>query len=216
MSIERGIRARCDHARGALRRAPVVLAGPGGHPDRQKHEHRSLRRLPRVRWPWSKPNLADPNVPADWIEQRAWLAWEAPRNLVAGEASYLAALARIAGQPCDEGYCFPTPVMFIREPTNAYDGNALRAEVGGELVGYLRRALAANLAGPLDQVRCSSFGVAGLIRGGSTTAPNLGCHVWIDRRVTPGPKIELDMDDEWSVAWPPHGGELAAGTSRSV
>jgi hypothetical protein len=155
-------------------------------------------------WPWSpKPALASPNVPNDWIGSRTWIEWEAPRNVIAGEASYTDALRALAGPVCDEGYCFGAAVMLVREPRNPYDANAIRAEVEGQLVGYLRRQLAAEFATPLDNASCRSFGVAGVIRGGSSSARNLGCHVWLDRRVTPGPAIDLSNVDEWRVSWPP-------------
>ncbi len=151
---------------------------------------------------FSRRRLPGPNVPADWIERRLWLDWEPPRNAVAGEASNLGALVGLAGPTCEDGYCFPRPVLFVREPTNPYDGNAFRAEVDGQPVGYLRRQIAEEIAAPCDRARCSSFTVAGLVRGGSTRTPNLGCHVWLSRRLTPGPHVPLD-DDAWGVPWPP-------------
>ncbi len=153
-------------------------------------------------WRRRRSSLPDANVPADWIERRAWLDWEPPRNYIAGEARHLEALERIAGPTCEEGYCFAVPVEFVREPRNPYDGNAFRAEVGGYLVGHLRRHLAAQLASPLDSAGCSRFTVAGVVRGGSTSAPNLGVHVWLGRRLSPGPVIEI-ADDAHEVPWPP-------------
>jgi hypothetical protein len=148
------------------------------------------------------------NVETDWIERAGWRAWGAPSNHIAGEASYLPALRALVGSVCDDGYCIFTPVDFIREPGNRHDRNAFRAEVGGRHIGYLRREFAAQLAPELDRARCARFGVCGVIRGGSTTAPNLGVHVWLGRRVTPGPIIEID-NDPWRVPWPPNGWEVA-------
>jgi hypothetical protein len=157
-----------------------------------------------MRFPWSRSTLAETTVPSNWAEQQLWAEWEAPRNYIAGEQSYAAALASLAGPTCDGGYCFPAAVELIREPANPYDPNAIRAEVRGLRIGYLRRHLAEQIAPPLDRARVPSFAVCGLIRGGSTTAPNLGCHVWLDRRVSPGPAIELPASDpEWEVPWPP-------------
>ena len=162
-----------------------------------------------MRWPWQKDEfvLPDANVPPDWIERRLWFDWEPPRNLVAGEASYAKALAKLAGKPCEGGYCLPKPVVVIREPRNRYDPNAFRAEVDGRCVGYLRRHLAAQLAPLLDEAGCSTVTVAGLLRGGSTHAPHLGCHVWLARRLTPGPEVSF-ADDDHVVAWPPREDEL--------
>ena len=144
-----------------------------------------------------------PNVPADWVERGLWLDWEAPRNAVAGEASNTLALSALAGPTCEDGYCFPRPVVFVREPTNPYDGNALRAEVDGQMVGYLRRQIAEVVAPPCDRAGLSTFAVAGLLRGGSTSAPNLGCHVWLSRRLSPGPRMITLRDESWEVPWPP-------------
>lgn len=170
-----------------------------------------------MRWPWQRrpdggghagSGLSEPNVPADWVERHLWAEWpECPRNLVAGEASYAPALAALAGAPCASGYCLPVAVELVREPDNGHDVNAFRAEVQGRRVGYLRRMVAEQLAGPLDAVGCSSFTVAGVVRGGSMEAPNLGCHVWLGRRLTPGPSVSFD-DDAYEVAWPPFDGEV--------
>jgi hypothetical protein len=157
-----------------------------------------------MRLPWRrKAEPERPAVPADWIAAQRWIAWEAPRNYVAGEHSYRRALAKLAGPTCEDGYCLATEVVFVREQGNAYDPTA---EVRGQHIGYLRRHPAAQVAGSLDRVR--SFAVCGLIHGGSTDAPNLGVHVWLDRVLTPGVALNLPPDDEWSVPWPPHDREL--------
>ncbi|HEX8119628.1 MAG TPA: HIRAN domain-containing protein [Solirubrobacteraceae bacterium] len=165
-----------------------------------------------MRWPWAKNalTLPGPNVPSDWIDRRLWLEWEPPRNLVAGEASYAKALAALAGPPCESGHCLPSAVVIVRERDNRYDRNAFRAEVRGACVGYLRRHLAAVLAPLLDPADCGAFTVAGLLRGGSRSAPNVGCHVWLGRRLTAGPEITFD-DDEYEVAWPPRDDEVYLG-----
>jgi hypothetical protein len=160
-----------------------------------------------VRFPWSRNKSANASTPPDWIERHLWVTWEAPRNYVAGEASYLPALTSLAGSPCEDGYCIPTPVDLAREPTNPYDPNAIRAEVRHTHVGYLRRHLAAQLAPVLDDADAARITVCGLIRGGSMTAPNLGCHIWLNRSLTPGVVVEL-TDEEYAVPWPPREREL--------
>jgi hypothetical protein len=146
-----------------------------------------------------------PVTPGDWIERDLWLLWEdAPRNYIAGESSYTGALSRLCGPICKDGYCLPVVVKLVREPRNPYDGNAFRAEVSGEHVGYLRRHLAAQLAGPADRAGLREVAVCGVIRGGATDAPNFGVHVWLNRTLTPGVALELpDADEEWAVPWPP-------------
>jgi len=144
-------------------------------------------------WPWSRRARATSasSIPADWIERELWAEWEAPRNYVAGEQSYLVTLSELAGPTCESGYCLATAVTFAREPRNQYDPQALRAEVRGRQVGYLRRHLAAQFAPVLDDAAVSAFDVCGLIRGGSTRAPSLGVHVWLDRTLTPGLHLEV-------------------------
>jgi len=157
-----------------------------------------------MRLPWSRPKRAA--TPTDWIETHAWLSWEAPRNYVAGEASYARALQALTGAPCRDGYCLPVVVRCEREPNNRYDSNAIRAIVNGHHVGYLRRHLAAQLAPALDRGRCPVFVVPGLLRGGSTSAPNVGCHVWLGRPLEPDGLVFTlpsgDEDLEYLVPWP--------------
>ena len=101
-------------------------------------------------------------------------------------------------------------VTLVREPRNRYDPNAFRAEIDGHLVGYLRRHKAAELAPLLDRAGCQRLSVPGLLRGGSTRTPNVGCHVWLGRRLSPS-GLSLPMDDDdprWSVPWPLHELEL--------
>jgi len=151
--------------------------------------------------------IPEPNVPADWIERSLWQLWGPPSNHIAGEASYQTALATIVGATCNTGYCVPVPVTFIREPDNPYDRNACRAELHGVRIGYIRREFASQISPVLDEARCTRFGVCGVVRGGSLRAPNLGVHVWLDRRLTPGPSITV-ADDPWVAAWPPTGREV--------
>jgi hypothetical protein len=152
--------------------------------------------------------LPEANVDADWIDHEHWRHWGAPSNHIAGEASYLRALTDLVGGPCDGGYCVFTPVTFRREPGNRHDANAVRADVHGVCVGYLRRQIAAQVSPKLDRVRCRDFIVCGVIRGGATRASNLGVHVWLGRRLGPGPAITIS-DDPWPAPWPPRGDEAS-------
>lgn len=156
----------------------------------------------RFPWPRRKPQE---DLAGDWIAAAAWRRWEAPRNYVAGEASYAAGLRALTGPVCRGGYCRAVVVEFVREPGNQYDPNALRAVVESHHIGYLRRHLAARIAPALDGSRLSAFEVPGILRGGSSSAPNVGCHVWLGRCVSPsGMQIDLPRSDpEWEVPWPP-------------
>lgn len=116
-------------------------------------------------------------------------------------------LTALVGRTCDQGYCIPTPILFVRERENRYDSNAFRAEIQGRRIGYLRREIAAELTPALDR----AVRVLRRMRhrpGGSTGAPNLGFHVWLGKRVTLGPIIEMD-DVPWQMPWPPNGWETA-------
>src|SRR6476620_4820992 len=93
-----------------------------------------------------KWELSPPNVAADWMTNDEWLTWEAPRNFVAGESHYLTALRSLTGKPTSDGYLRPVEVCLTREPDNQYDRNAWRAEVDGQLIGYMRREIAAQLS----------------------------------------------------------------------
>jgi HIRAN domain len=147
--------------------------------------------------------LSEPNVDDDWAARNAWVDWEPPRNFVAGESHHMGALAALTGPPRQNGYLVPVSVRFVREPNNPYDANALRAEVNGLLVGYLRRHIAAQAAPALDRFGCVEFSVCGIIRGGQPDAPNIGVHIWLGRRTTAGPEFNL-LDQAGEVAWPPH------------
>lgn len=58
---------------------------------------------------------------------------------VVGESNYQQALERICGGRGERGaHCQVTAVLRL-EPTNPYDSNAVRVEVGDRLVGYLSR-----------------------------------------------------------------------------
>ena len=77
---------------------------------------------------------------------------------------------------------------FIREPDNPYDRLACRAIVGDILVGHLARECAAELAPQADAAGVPSWQVAGLVVGGVRGATMFGVHVWLDRRLTLGPR----------------------------
>lgn len=161
----------------------------------------------RMPWARSKPSV----TLDDWMTSGTWAAWEAPRNYVGGEASYGQALGSLRGPPCADGYCRAVVIRFVREPENDYDVNAFRAVVEGMHIGYLRRHIAAQLAPALDGAGFSAFDAPGLLRGGSTSARHVGCHVWLGRCLSPkGLVVELPTrDDEWEVPWPPNPWELA-------
>ena len=141
-----------------------------------------------------------PNLDAGWVAE-AWSSWEPPVNLIVGESYHEESFADLVGPPRPEGYLIPVVVGFFREPENPYDGNAIRAEVSGHTVGHVGRAAAAGLAARLDELSCKSFELAGVIRGGSISAPNFGVQVWLDRRATSSPRMTNLMVE--TAPWPP-------------
>jgi hypothetical protein len=162
--------------------------------------------------------LVPANVDPRWQEDAHWRQWPSPTNFVVGESYYKEALLRLCGPPREYGYLIPLALDIVRDPQNPYDGNALRVEVDGRQVGHIARQLAAQLAPPLDSYGCQSFRVCGILRGGSTSAPHLGVHVWLDRRLTPGPEI-IQRDDDARVPWPPYddeGTETPIDSGRSA
>jgi hypothetical protein len=148
-----------------------------------------------------RTELAEINVTDDWISAD-WRTWEPPRNLVVGESFRQPALRKLTGPPRDNGYLLPVCVNFVREPDNPKDRNAFRAEVNGQHIGYLKATVAAQLVRAADKGHCSTFTVCGLLRGRSTSAPDVGVHVWLNRRLSPGVGISF-ADHDREVSWPP-------------
>lgn len=152
-------------------------------------------------------DVSAPTTAPDWNAQKLWKRWGPPRNYIAGEASYKHTLTELVGPVREYGYLEAVAVYLIRDRDNPYDSNAFRAELNERLIGYLRRHLAAQLAPHADRLGCTSFEVPGIIRGGTPAASLLGCHIWLEHRLGPGPHITLGPDPEWDVPWPPYEGE---------
>jgi hypothetical protein len=152
-----------------------------------------------------RPKLAEPNTPATWAETGAWRGWEPPLNVVRGESRRQDVLARYCGPPNQHGYLVPIGATLCREPGNPVDRNAIRVEVDGAQVGYIAEEIAAQMSPLLDRGKCAKFSVAAVIRGGAVNAPSLGMHLWLGRRITPGPNVVLDQsargDANYAVRW---------------
>jgi hypothetical protein len=153
----------------------------------------------------NEPTVAEANVPDNWIETGVWRDWvDCPHNVVRGEAQYQEDIRGLAGPIGKKGVLIPVPVVLKREPSNRYDENAIRAEIAERVVGYLARDIAAALAPLLDSNSIPSFQVAGVIRGGWKKDANLGVHLWLHRRLAPGPRITLEGMEAFAVSWPPY------------
>ncbi|MCF6095420.1 HIRAN domain-containing protein [Thermovorax subterraneus] len=157
-----------------------------------------------------KIKIADSNISPNWIETEEWRSWEAPLDLVRGESYRQKNLRTFAGKPRENGYLIPKAVTLVREPNNKYDPNAIRVEVEGLHVGYIAKEFAAKLAFVMDLLNVTSFQVAGVIRGGSFAAPTLGVHIWLNKRITKGPVIEITnaLRQSYQVPWPPSDKEI--------
>jgi hypothetical protein len=65
---------------------------------------------------------------------------------VAGESFYQEALKALAGGHARRQHRLVCTAHLVRDPTNAYDANAIRVEIDGRLVGYLPTNSAARFA----------------------------------------------------------------------
>jgi len=159
-----------------------------------------------------KIEILEANTSPDWIKNEEWRKWEAPLDLVRGESYRQKALQQFAGKPRSNGYLVPVCVQLVREPSNKYDPNAIKAEIGGSHVGYIAKEIAAKLASAMDATNIQSFAIAGLIRGGSFKTPSLGVHIWLNKRLSQAPIININKTylTQYQVSWPPHENE---GTS---
>jgi 5-methylcytosine-specific restriction endonuclease McrA len=147
------------------------------------------------------PSLLPPNVPENWIRTQAWKAWGAPVQMIRGTHYYRDAIRAVARVTSDPRYAKPSAILLIREPTNRHDGSAIRAEVAGQLVGYVAQGDAASLAPVLDGLGSPSLALAGVFRGGGRRhSPYPSVMVWPDRRITPAPTILSVMNRD--KAWP--------------
>jgi len=141
-----------------------------------------------------RPQLAPPNVPTDWVQSNAWISWEAPLNVVHGESHRQEAIAQFCGPRKDHGYLVPVCAILRRERNNPVDRNAIRVDIGVTQVGYIAKEFASQMSPLLDKGKCNEFTVAGVITGGAFDAPSFGVHLWLDRRVSPGPSIQIEED----------------------
>ena len=103
---------------------------------------------------------------------------------VVGEASYQGALERLAGRKGPEGKSYRVGVTLRCEPGNQYDANAIRVEAMGQLVGYIPRTTASQLA-PVLASHGGAAEAQGLIVGGWKNGEDeghFGIRVWFTRR----------------------------------
>jgi hypothetical protein len=136
-----------------------------------------------------------------------WRSWEAPLDIVAGESRYGRALRNLTGPARENGYLIPTVATLTREPSNAFDPNAIKVKVRRHQVGYIMREVAALLAPHMDSLGTDNLEVAAIIRGGYEDAPNVGVHLWLHRSSASGPIFRLTESEALEVSWPPNDDE---------
>ena len=184
---------------------PPPVSPPGWYPDPvRKHE---FRYWSGAAWtehvsdqgrmaidPIPVRSLVDANTEVEWAQRNLWLGWPPPQNAVRGESHYQDAFRELVGQ-IREGrqHQDPVEVQLLREPDNPYDRLACMATVKDRLLGYLARDIVTKLTPVVDAAGVESWTVAGIIVGGCVDAPTFGLHLWLDRRLSPGPQ------------WPPSG-----------
>lgn len=164
--------------------------------------------------------VSDANVLDDWGDSQEWRLWDPPLNIVRGESFRQKNLQQIAGKPRANGYLVPVRVTLVREPYNEHDSNAVRVEIEGLHIGYIAKEFARILSQIMDTTKILSYNIAGVIRGGSFTAPTLGVHIWLDRRLSRGPVITKNelisgMLSSYKSPWPPYENEGIPNESNS-
>lgn len=179
---------------------PPPPAPPGWYPDpTRRHECRywsgtvwtrdvADRGIPGVE-ELPRRTLAEPNTAPDWISRGLWRRWPAPQNAVRGESYHQNAFFNLVGSLNEESQHYdPVDVELVRDPANLYDPFACEARVDGHLCGYLAREIAREVAPLADGAGVTRWIVAGVIVGGCVDAPTFGLHLWLDRRLSPGPE----------------------------
>ncbi|WP_374571571.1 HIRAN domain-containing protein [Phenylobacterium sp.] len=90
---------------------------------------------------------------------------------IVGESKYQDALLRICGGYTRDGHQLRTRAQLVPEPSNPYDKNAIRVDIDGQTVGYLKRDHAARYAKRLAEEGLSGeiLDVRAYITGGWRT-----------------------------------------------
>lgn len=98
---------------------------------------------------WTPPRTA-PTISSTWLQRPSLRAYGYRVGIV-GESHYQDALEAACGGRTVNGAAIPlVTALLVREPTNPYDRNAVRVDVGGQTVGYLDRQSAPLFHGVLD------------------------------------------------------------------
>lgn len=143
------------------------------------------------------------------------LAWQhetPPAGCIAGESHHASGFAAAVGRRRERGYLQPVDVTLVREPENAHDSNAIRAEISGSKIGYIVKDVAADLAPQMDQAGAAQCVVPGIVRDGTSVASARGAkphrvEVWLDRLRSPAGLALTSHAAKPSRPWPPRAWE---------
>ncbi|MDP3650920.1 MAG: hypothetical protein Q8R67_04470 [Rhodoferax sp.] len=85
---------------------------------------------------------------------------------IKGESNYQPALIANFGPYTEEGHSEYCGAQLVCEPSNQYDKNAVRCEIGGLLVGYVNKSEAKTIAAYLRKKKQTTLQVNASVRGG--------------------------------------------------
>jgi hypothetical protein len=68
----------------------------------------------------------------------------------------------------------------VREPANPYDPNAIQVRIGGRQVGYVPKALAANLAPRMDRGETAQITSLRIVQGGDAGRVTFGARLDVE------------------------------------
>ena len=85
---------------------------------------------------------------------------------IKGESHYQDALIKLFGSYSQDGVSECCSANLVAEPSNKYDKNAVRCEIGGLLVGYVSKDEAEDVAAYLRRQGQSSMVVNANVKGG--------------------------------------------------
>jgi hypothetical protein len=148
---------------------------------------------------------AQVQTPEDWVTAEDWrTSWAPPFDVVRGEAYRSEALLALVGSDSGQASVRPVELQLIRESDNSYDGNAVRVETGGVLVGYIARELAALVSPTFDAAGAVSCRYPGVIVGGFSWQSARQVYIWLDRRLGDGPDLAIPPELVFAIpVWPP-------------
>lgn len=102
------------------------------------------------------------------LKRIQWREGSFPMEAV-GESNYQSALKSLCGAHTRDGYDVEFEAMIEREPTNAYDANAIMVLIKGKKVGYLPREQAERVGSQMASQGVTAVRCRARVRGGWRT-----------------------------------------------